>query len=118
MRCVRIPTGGKAMVETIIQKEKVKKEIRDGLAFVGIFTLFLMATLVLISDRGDAWIKFLSSSGFFNVVFRFTLSAFLFGVVWGTLTTVVEALESRDEIAYLNRMLHESWDEIRKLRGC
>ncbi len=33
-------------------------------------------------------------------------------------TTVVEALESRDKIANLNRMHHESWDEIRMLRGC
>lgn len=105
------------MVETIIQKEKLKKEVRDGLAFVGIFALFLMAILVLVSDRGDAWIKFLSSFGLFNGVFRFTLSAVMFGVVWGTLTTMVEALESRGTIAHLSRVLHDCEGELRKSRG-
>ena len=102
------PTDEKAMVGIVIQMEKLKKGIRDGLAFVGIFALFLMATLVLVSDKGDTWIKFLSSFGFFNGVFRFTLSAVMFGVVWGTLTTVVEALESRDETAELKPVVQRT----------
>lgn len=105
------------MAEMVIQKEKLKKEIRDGLTFVGVFALFLMAILVPVSDRGDAWIQFLSSYSSLNRVLRFGLSAFMFAVVWGTLTTVVEALESRDQIAYLNRMLHESWDKSPKPKG-
>jgi len=105
------------MAETVAQIERLKKGIKDGFAFVGVFVLLIMGILVPLTRPGDAWVEFLSSSGFFNGLLRLALSLFLLGALWGSLTTLVEALESRGTIAHLSRMLHDCEGELRKSRG-